>query len=705
MMDQSALVAESPLIHTECQSHQLSHHALWMRRLVVCLAWMLALAFAASAQELSNDCLTLRLGVSHEGIPIIKEAVWKDTGQAAFRDAGTPDGLRAWVPTALIPGDASEAPAWIINEDEQMFTAEATRPLAAKMRITWILDLPKQGPLFRLRVRLTGGKQARDVEWFPAWSANWQIGGGAQWVRWWRALEFDRKERALDTGSPITLSSRLNSSDDGDNGVNPYWVVGGQSSRIYFSLQWSGGWRAQLNGLDNGLAFAVNLPPAETQLTLNKRKEIEGPALLVTLIEGTDEAEGRAQWMRQRRALGEILYGGPGPSFPLTYNHWYAIRKDFNADFLARQLAAMSPYEFDAFVIDAGWFANGRWKPDPVKFPSGELTDALAWMKTAGIKPGLWSTPQFVSKGDDASALTFEDPAVFSNFIDGYLVDLSQPSYTSHLLDHVTTLRNKYSMDYWKYDQLLFSDQTHDGEMKNVIGFQTALQSVRQAHPDLTIENCLNGGRILNDFTLLLTQTSWLSDYGKTSDGVSQVNIHSGLYALEMVFPWSALRFSVNFDQSDPNDDEQTRLSCRSAMMGTWGLSTDLSLISARQQPIILKEIANYRRLSRLKYSCLYDLYLPSETADAAGVTYYSPKRHYAGILLYRWQRNGAFNQPVGLAKLRPEVTYSITDVDTGAVITARGSDLIANGVSVSFSGERQSALLFIEPARATPAQ
>jgi hypothetical protein len=48
---------------------------------------------------------------------------------------------------------------------------------------------------------------------------------------------------------------------------------------------------------------------------------------------------------------------------------------------------------------------------------------------------------------------------------------------------------------------------------------------------------------------------------------------------------------------------------------------------------------------------------------------------------------------------------YRVTDVDTGAVVTASGSDLIANGVSVSFSNERRAALLFVEPAAtsATP--
>jgi len=64
------------------------------------------------------------------------------------------------------------------------------------------------------------------------------------------------------------------------------------------------------------------------------------------------------------------------------------------------------------------------------------------------------------------------------------------------------------------------------------------------------------------------------------------------------------------------------------------------SQISARQQGVILKEIDNYRQLNRLKYSCNYDLQLPDDQADVAGVTFYSRGRLNAGVLLYRWQRD-----------------------------------------------------------------
>src|SRR5205085_11100828 len=157
--------------------------------------------------------------------------------------------------------------------------AEASRDLANNIRLAWVVELPKQGQLFRLRMRLTNStKKARAVDWFPAWAARWDVGGQSQWARWWQPLKFDRTDQALSAGRAIRLGSRLHSSDDAGGGVNPYWIVGGQESRIYFGLQWCGGWSASLQGLDQGFAFSVSLPPEETQLVLNRGGMIEGPA-------------------------------------------------------------------------------------------------------------------------------------------------------------------------------------------------------------------------------------------------------------------------------------------------------------------------------------------------------------------------------------------------------------------------------------------
>jgi Melibiase len=699
--DHSVRTSQTALTEMKSRSPQRSRLTGGCRSLLLCLAAVLASVFTAQAQELSNDTLRLRLNVTPQGIPIIEEVIWGETGQIAFRDLGTPNGLSDWVPESLIPAAQSAPATWNIRAGEVFKTAEATCNLNRKMRITWIVDLPNQGQLFRLRVRLTNrSKVAQVVDWFPAWSANWDVGGQSQWVRWWKALKYDGVEQALDADGEVRLGSRLQSSDDAAGGVAPYWVVGSPTSRIYFGLQWSGGWSARLDGLGNGLTFAVRLPPAETQLVLSRGESIEGPALLVTPMTAGDETEDRAIWMRARLALAQLLYPGPAPSFPLSYNTWYAVRQQINADFLNRQMAARSPYGFDAFVIDAGWYGSGHWKPDRDKFPAGALTNSLAALKANGVKAGLWSTPQYRPTSEAAATLAIEQPPIASRFFEGYLFDLSQDSFTGYVAHHVGKLRGKYSMGYWKYDQPFFAEQTLAGAMKNVAGFEKALQAVRQANPDLFIENCQSGGRMINEFTLLLSQTSWLKDDNQVGLEHARANISTALGAMQFVFPWAALRFIYNLDQLNPDDDELTRLYCRSAMAGVWGTSTDLSQISQRQQAIILKEIERYRRLNRLKYSCNYDLQLPDEQADVAGVSFYDRRRLNAGVLLYRWQRGGAFDQRIVLPKLKSWATYRILDVDTGTETVAKGDELRSSGLTVPFTGERLSALLFVKQVK-----
>src|SRR2546423_2374209 len=197
-------------------------------------------------------------------------------------------------------------------------------------------------------------------------------------------------------------------------------------------------------------------------------------------VVSADEADARALWMRQRYDQGRVLYGGPRASFPLTYNTWYAVGEAVDDDFLNRQVAAMPPYAFDAFVVDAGWFSDGRWKASKKKFPGNDLADMLAALKAGGIKAGLWSTPQYVSPASNSADLDIEDPPVTMRYFSGQLADLSSASFSDYVSSHVEALRANYSIDYWKYDQAFFTETSRAGGMKNVVGLQNALQAVRE---------------------------------------------------------------------------------------------------------------------------------------------------------------------------------------------------------------------------------
>jgi melibiase-like protein len=659
---------------------------------------------SALGEDLDNGTLRLKLGFNAAKIPIIEAAEWTNTGETVFTDSGSSSDLTDWLPQDLVQPDGRRhfTSQWRNRDDAHFLIREVTKELPNHMRMMWTVELAREGALFRLHVRLKNADaEPRAVAWFPGWTAEWDVTEGVKWVRRWASLRYVPIQDPIKTTESIEMNSHLHSSDKDSSGTDPYWIVGGKRTRLHFGLEWCGGWDAKLSATDSGFRFAVQLPEEDTQLTLQPGEGIDGPVLIVTPTAEPTAMASRQAWMTQRLAMGRLLYKGPLPSFPITFNPWYSIGPDVDAQFLSRQIGSMGPYGFDAFIVDLGWYdAVGSWLPDSQKFAAGEFEQMMASLKVQGIRPGLWTAPQYVTAEGHELPVYVDDPPQFSDFVQGYLLDLSGSDFESRLLNHVSALRARYSIDWWKYDQPFFTDSSRAGVMRNVESFQDALKAVRAAQPDLTIENCESGGRMINELTLLATQTSWLRDGGDNGRGHAMENIVRALGSLEFVFPWAVYRWTNNLDRMDQNDDELTRFYCRSAMAGTWGISSDLSRIGRRQRDVVTAEIQNYRRLSEFKSHCLYDLIQPDDGTDAASVTFYDPDVPRAAVLAYRWNAQGTFTAQVPLTMLTPNVSYRITDVDTGLKTRLKGKILTRDGVSIPFGSDRLSALLFIEPAK-----
>jgi hypothetical protein len=647
---------------------------------------------AAPCATLANGVIRLELGATSKGVPAITQATWAAGGATLFAEDGAEDGFSAWVPADLAARAKRGRVKWRVTEDAVFHRATASMLMAGGTRISWVVELARESQLLRLRVEMKNESAApRAVEWFPAWTANWRIPAGSRWLRSWDSLSYRQVERPWPVDGSVALASRLHSSES--PGSNPYWVVGGGANRFYFGLEWSGGWEASLSGGADRLNFRVWLPPAEAQLVLQGGESIAGPAVILVPVAETGEALARKWYMAARAKLARRLYGGPAPSYPLSYNHWYAMRFNINGALLGKQIDSSAPYGFDAFIVDAGWYENvGRWTPDPAKFAPGEFEKLLRGIKSRGIAAGIWTCPQFVHLEPGETRPEVDQPGFHEKFIKGDLVDLAGSGWTRRLLDHVAELRTKYSADWWKYDQLLFVPRTRLGVMKNVVAFQKALVAVRRANPDLIIENCQSGGRMTNELTVLLGQQQWLRDGGNSGLRRARANVEEALGAVEFVFPWAALRWTNNPNLIDPADTELLRLYCRSAMAGTWGISADLTKIPDSQRAAILGEIKNYRRLNALrKDSLLYDVLAPRAGTDVARITFYDSRASKAAVLVYRWDREGEFDARVPLTHLGPGARYRVEDVD------AKGAKLARDAVTVHFTPERMSALIFVE--------
>lgn len=650
--------------------------------------------------DLENKTIKLTLGFTPNGIPVIEKGVWKKTGLPVFTDNLASNSLYDWIPEKFIPSELAPGD-WQISEDASFIRAEASRDLLSGLRITWIVELTKMNSIFRMRMRLENtNTQILGIKWFPTWTANWQMGNQAESIKWWSALSYTPNVKVMGDDGKVNLGSHLHSSDSVFDGETPYWVVSGKDQSTFFALEWCGGWEAKLRATNGTFSFAVRLPQDDTQLQLGAGETIEGPTLWVTPSLAGTEALQRRDWMFQRRVMSRRLYHVPPPAFPLNYNNYYATFSLLDGNFVQRQVDHMNSYGFNNFILDYGWAKNvGDWQADTVKFPANQFEEQLTTEQENGANIGLWTCPHLMTKDSpEETFVAIDDSNTFNKRVDGYLIDLAGSDFTSLLRNHVTDLRTRYQMNWWKYDQFIFFDDTESGLMKNVAAFQNALRTVRLENSDMAIENCMNGGRMINELTALTSQAIWLRDSSATGIEHAQLNVETTLGAVEFLFPWLAYHFTNNFDQMDANDDELTKYYCRSAMAGTWGISSDLSLISDRQRKIIAKEIKYYRQLNEIKLNYLYDVEQPAEGKEAAGITYYDWTQQRAGILLYRWQKTGAFNHHLNLNMIQPNKTYNIYDADTKTETIISGADLLQNGLDVVFNANRLSALLFITP-------
>src|SRR5262249_48387727 len=189
--------------------------------------------------------------------------------------------------------------------------------------------------------------------------------------------------------------------------------------------------------------------------------------------------------------------------------------------------------------------------------------------------------------------------------------------------------------------------------------------NVSRTNPTLTIEGCLNGGRMINELTALTSNTLWLRDGQSNRLAQMHRNVEVNLGALEFLFPWQVYAWTNNLDDLE-GDNELLKSYCRTAMIGIWGISADLSKISNDQQQTILKEIERYRTLNDIKAAFTYDLHNPVSGDDTAAIVYYNEAQQRSGALVFRWDGEGAMSPRLMFRRLNPDADYIVRDLDRG---------------------------------------
>lgn len=390
----------------------------------------------------------------------------------------------------------------------------------------------------------------------------------------------------------------------------PWFTLGNNDGGLLVALVWSGRWR--LDAIQRGDSEDVALSISDFAHRLEPGESLELPSVVIAGYSGTldDGANGWRRWLTDH-------WTPPVPEdWPwIQYNHWYAYFGDIDAVRLLDEARLAANAGCEVFVIDDGWFRGrrpdsyvagwGDWVVDRSKFPDG-LHAFGDGIRALGMRFGLWVEPE---RADDAGELVQQQPDWVAtrdgdpiyrpgpDGNEGVHLCLGNPEVQRWMVDEITRVVREYGVDWLKWDYNLgyglgcnapdHGHQATDGHYAHTHGLYNVLKALREACPDLVIENCASGGHRVDLGTLRHTHTSWVSDYTHRAASCRQHAQGAGLFLpLAHVNTWAL--------------EDRDLTGFRSRMDGAFGVSSFMGRWSEDERQTFLQAVGEYTRLRPL---------------------------------------------------------------------------------------------------------
>ncbi len=217
-------------------------------------------------------------------------------------------------------------------------------------------------------------------------------------------------------------------------------------------------------------------------------------------------------------------------------------------------------------------------------------------------------------------------------------------------------------------------------------------QQLRQHHPNLLLEICNDGGRMV-DFG-----SAAHGDYFSATDTYDPLANRRAFYDASYVLPPAMLESYV---ASYPAARiENFRYVLRSGMLGWFSLMLDASRWTAQQRVAAQREFALYKKALRplIREADLYHVADRPDGVHWDGMEYYSARMRRGVLYAFRGSADDLPTHQYRLAGLERGRRYRLTFQDTPAANReATGESLMQIGVDVGLPLPLSSDLIFIE--------
>jgi alpha-galactosidase len=545
----------------------------------------------------------------------------------------------------------------------------------------------------------------------------WQMAIQPGELRWLTGLElsnpnpdappFTLQTRTLTSGDTLNLGAVGRSSES----IVPWVLVQSGADAFFGGIEWSGAWALNVTAHDDNLLMLLGIP--QTTTSVSSGQTLEMPHGFFGVSAGT----GAQVSIALRNFVQTGLRQGQGFSPLVADNTWFVHGAQIDQDSMRAEIDHGAAMGAELFVLDAGYYpgagANGgndftpglgTWTADPQRFPDG--LGALAdYARSLGLKFGIWVEPERVDMttvGKSGLAQQSFLATVGGRYDPGVpagqtpraaQICLGNAQARQWVLDHLVALIDQTHADYLKWDNNFWINcdrpghghDVTDGNFQHVQGIYQILAALRARYPSLVIENCSGGGNRLDFGMLRYTDVAWMDD------GTSPaVRVRHNLEGLTHVFPAPYLfSFVMGYDTDPAGHTLDLPLSFRSSMPGMLGIGLDASKLSDDEQQLVQQQVSIYKGLRAIQAdagaSLLSDQIVNPDDQAWDALEEVSPITGNAVIFAY--QNDPASDQTtVFPVNLKANATYRVTSVDHGVLGTAKGSELMFNGVGIDAS-------------------
>ena len=615
------------------------------------------------------------------------------------------------------------------------------------LRLTWEWEARSEHGPIEHQISIEN-RDSREV-WLPLQNSfvfDWQIGGQDK-------LEHFYVEKGADTPSAVGThlvtigdnyawegkSSTYAQPRSGESReIIPYFLL--EQSKApqfgwYVGIEFSGRTHLTLARKGSSLHGEVGLDPnpAPFRTRLKPSEIFETPRIFLGATRGGLDATGNVvrRWVRQVLTNQNTWND---PRYPFLVNNSWGGGMLVNDEIAHRMIRDSSDLGFEMFHMDAGWFRGvGDWYPDPKKFPNG-LQPIADDAHAHGLKFGLWADWAQAALDTTPGALNVRDPKVRDwlttslppdwkpEQFKGETVDIGVPDARVWMMKETDRIISDYKLDMLEHDGYLVaqgctaSDHPHappdtlhqsiyrdagfifvrgsnstDVSYHAVRAYYDIQSNLRRAHPELLLEICNDGGRMI-DFG-----SAAQGDYFSITDTYDPLSNRRAFYDASFVLPPAMLEAYV--ERWPTPSLENFRYMLRSGMMGWLSVMIDTTSWSAEQHAAAKEELQLYKSELRplIRDASVYHI---SERPDGIrwdAMEYFDPQSRHGVVYAFRGTTATDKNKFI-LQGLQRASRYQLRFHDhprSDHIVS--GADLMTAGVSVRLPIANSSEIIFIQ--------